>query len=47
MEIFAGDIRDPNDMRTAVSGYDAVLHLAALIAIPCSYHSHNAYVDTK
>ncbi len=47
MEIFAGDIRDPNGMRTAVKGCDAVLHLAALIAIPYSYHSPDAYVDTN
>lgn len=47
MEIFAGDIRDPNGMRTAVKGCDAILHLAALIAIPYSYHSPDAYVDTN
>lgn len=46
-EVFAGDIRDPNGMRTAMKGCDAVLHLAALIAIPYSYHSPDTYVDTN
>jgi NAD dependent epimerase/dehydratase len=47
MEIFTGDIRDPNGVRTAIRGCDAVLHLAALIAIPYSYHSPDSYVDTN
>ena len=47
IEIFAGDVRDPNGVRSAVKGCDAVLHLAALIAIPYSYHSPDAYVDTN
>jgi NAD dependent epimerase/dehydratase len=46
-EVFAGDIRDPNGVRTALKGCDAVLHLAALIAIPYSYHSPDTYVDTN
>lgn len=46
-EVFAGDIRDPNGVRQAVKGCDAVLHLAALIAIPYSYHSPDTYVDTN
>lgn len=46
-EVFAGDIRDPNGVRTAMAGCDAVLHLAALIAIPYSYHSPDTYVDTN
>lgn len=46
-EIFAGDIRDPNGARVAVSGCDTVFHLAALIAIPYSYHSPDSYVDTN
>jgi NAD dependent epimerase/dehydratase len=46
-EVFAGDIRDPNGMRTAMKGCEAVLHLAALIAIPYSYHSPDTYVDTN
>lgn len=47
LDVFAGDIRDPNGVRTAIKGCDAVLHLAALIAIPYSYHSPDSYVDTN
>ncbi len=47
IEIFQGDIRDPNGVRQAMKGCDAVFHLAALIAIPFSYHSPDAYVDTN
>lgn len=47
IEVFAGDIRDPHGVKTAMQGCDAVLHLAALIAIPYSYHSPDAYVDTN
>jgi len=47
VEVFAGDIRDPHGVREAVKGCDAVLHLAALIAIPYSYHSPATYVDTN
>ncbi len=46
-EVFAGDVRDPNGVRTAMRGCDVVLHLAALIAIPYSYHSPDTYVDTN
>ena len=46
-EVFAGDIRDPNGVRTAMKDCDAVLHLAALIAIPYSYHSPDTYIDTN
>lgn len=47
VEIFAGDIRDPNGVREAMKGCSAVFHLAALIAIPFSYHSPDSYVDTN
>ncbi|HAT39103.1 MAG TPA: NAD-dependent dehydratase, partial [Polynucleobacter sp.] len=46
-EVFAGDIRDPHGVKKAMTGCDAVLHLAALIAIPYSYHSPDTYVDTN
>jgi len=46
-EVFAGDIRDPHGVKKAMKGCDAVLHLAALIAIPYSYHSPDTYVDTN
>ena len=47
IEFVAGDVRDPNGMRRAVEGCDVVMHLAALVAIPYSYHSPDAYVDTN
>lgn len=47
IEIFTGDIRDPNGVREAMKGCDVVFHLAALIGIPYSYHSPDTYVDTN
>jgi NAD dependent epimerase/dehydratase len=47
LDIFAGDIRDPHGVKEAMKGCDIVLHLAALIAIPYSYHSPDTYVDTN
>lgn len=47
IDVFAGDIRDPNGVREAMKGIDEVYHLAALIAIPFSYHSPDSYVDTN
>lgn len=47
LEVFAGDIRDPHGVRNAMEGCDVVLHLAALIAIPYSYHSPDTYIDTN
>lgn len=47
IEFFAGDVRDPNGMREAMKGIDTVYHLAALIAIPYSYHSPDNYVDVN
>jgi dTDP-glucose 4,6-dehydratase len=46
-EVFAGDIRDPYGVKEAMKGCDAVLHLAALIAIPYSYHSPATYLETN
>lgn len=47
IETFSGDIRDPNGVRTAMRGQQRVYHLAALVAIPFSYHSPDSYVDTN
>ncbi len=47
IDVFTGDIRDPNGVREAMKGIDEVFHLAALIAIPFSYHSPDSYVDTN
>ena len=47
IEIFPGDVRDPNGVRKAVAGMDVVFHLAALIGIPFSYYSPDLYIDTN
>lgn len=47
IEVFAGDIRDPNGVRESMKGIDVIYHLAALVAIPFSYHSPDSYVDTN
>jgi len=47
VEIFSGDIRDPNGVFEAMKGINVVFHLAALIAIPYSYHSPDSFVDTN
>lgn len=47
IEVFSGDIRDPHGVKMAMTDCDVVLHLAALIAIPYSYHSPDTYVDTN
>ena len=46
-DVFQGDVRDPNGVRIAMQGCETVFHLAALIAIPYSYHSPDTYVDTN
>jgi NAD dependent epimerase/dehydratase len=47
LDVFEGDVRDPNGVRAAMEGCDTVFHLAALIGIPFSYHSPDSYVDTN
>ena len=47
IEIFTGDIRDPNGVEIAMKECEVIFHLAALIAIPFSYHSPDSYVDTN
>lgn len=47
VEVFCGDIRDSYGVKKAMEGCDAVFHLAALIAIPFSYHSPASYVETN
>ncbi|WP_078555822.1 NAD-dependent 4,6-dehydratase LegB [Bacillus alkalicellulosilyticus] len=47
IDVFSGDIRDPYGVKEAIKDCDTVLHLAALIAIPYSYHSPDTYVDTN
>ncbi len=47
VKIFTGDIRDPFGVNKAVNDCDVIFHLAALIAIPYSYHSPATYIDTN
>jgi NAD dependent epimerase/dehydratase len=47
IEVFSGDIRDPNAVRSAMKDVDVVFHLAALIAIPYSYYSPDSYIETN
>lgn len=47
LDVFSGDIRDPHGVKEAMRGCTHVLNLAALIAIPYSYHSPDTYVDTN
>ena len=47
IEVFAGDVRDPNGIKESMKDIDVVFHLAALIGIPYSYHSPDTYVDTN
>jgi NAD dependent epimerase/dehydratase len=47
IEVILGDIRDRDSLRQAIRGVDIVFHLAALIAIPYSYHAPSSYVRTN
>ncbi len=47
IEIFSGDVRDPNGVRKALEGMDVVFHLAALIGIPFSYLAPDSYLETN
>ena len=47
IDIVAGDVRDLSFVQRVMENCDAVLHLAALIAIPYSYYSPDTYVDTN
>jgi dTDP-glucose 4,6-dehydratase len=47
LNLVSGDIRDYNFLEKQTKGFDAVYHLAALIAIPYSYHSPKSYIDTN
>jgi len=47
LDVFSGDIRDPHGVKMAIQGCEVVFHLAALIAIPYSYHSPGTYIDTN
>jgi NAD dependent epimerase/dehydratase len=47
LRIIAGDITDGYCVREAMRGIETVFHLAALIAIPYSYHAPASYVRTN
>jgi NAD dependent epimerase/dehydratase len=47
IKVVSGDIRDPHGVKNALKDIEVVFHLAALIAIPYSYHSPDTYVDTN
>lgn len=47
LDVVAGDVRDPRGVEAAMRGCDYVFHLAALVAIPFSYHSPDSYVETN
>jgi len=47
LEVVTGDVRDPHFVKHIMQGVDIVFHLAALIAIPYSYHAPDSYVDTN
>ncbi|MCX6921755.1 MAG: SDR family NAD(P)-dependent oxidoreductase [Verrucomicrobia bacterium] len=47
IEVIAGDVTDRDSVRQATKGREIVFHLAALIAIPYSYHAPASYVRTN
>jgi dTDP-glucose 4,6-dehydratase len=47
LQVFAGDIRDPETLVEPMRDVEVVFHLAALIAIPYSYLTPLAYVRTN
>lgn len=47
LEVITGDVRDPYFIKNAMQDVDIIFHLAALIAIPYSYHAPDSYVDTN
>lgn len=47
LDVFAGDIRDPHGVKQAMQGINVIMHLAALIAIPYSYHFPHSYIETN
>ena len=47
IEVVAGDITDTEFVADAMRGQEVVFHLAALIAIPYSYHAPRSYLRTN
>ncbi|WP_340302387.1 SDR family NAD(P)-dependent oxidoreductase [Roseobacter sp. HKCCD7870] len=47
VNVVRGDIRDPSFTRRLMKSQEICMHLAALIAIPYSYHAPQSYVDVN
>ena len=47
IKIIHGDVRDLNQLKFAMRECEAVIHLAALIAIPYSYFAPSSYIETN
>ena len=47
IEVIAGDICDRDSVRRVMQGVEVAFHLAALIAIPYSYHAPASYIRTN
>ena len=47
LDVWCGDVRDPEFCKKFTEGADTIFHLAALIAIPYSYIAPDSYVDTN
>lgn len=47
LDVWCGDVRDPEFCRRFTEDTDTIFHLAALIAIPYSYIAPDSYVDTN
>jgi len=47
LEVVTGDVRDPHFVKHIMQDVDIVFHLAALIAIPYSYHAPDTYLETN
>lgn len=47
LEVVTGDIRDPHLVNRISKDTEIIFHLAALIAIPYSYHAPDSYIDTN
>jgi nucleoside-diphosphate-sugar epimerase len=47
VELWPGDVRDPDSCARGAQSVDVIFHLAALIAIPYSYQAPRSYIDTN
>lgn len=47
LEIFFGDLRNPDAVREAMKGVDCVFNLASIVSIPYSYRNPREYFDNN